>query len=94
MLVRDNDDNLGSCGEGIFSKCPVLVAGYIRYLRNKGVLVEKLKEREEYRTKEKVNTFFDFFWEPKEYLNTITKEDFDIANNLEIKKALFKGLFY
>ena len=39
-----------------FDRCPKYYAGYVIYLKNKGLLLKKLKDREEYRRSFKRNT--------------------------------------
>jgi len=48
VLTRNVEKDIGGCSKGIYSKCPILVAGYIKYLKANNELEKKLKEREVY----------------------------------------------
>ncbi len=82
LTTRNINLSVGACAEGIFLKCPLIVGAYIKYLKDNGQLDEKLKEREEYRSKEKINNYFDFFWEPVNGLRNIPQDEYNIALSL------------
>lgn len=57
-----NDYENSSCIKCKYSKCPKYYAGYILYLKNKGLLETKLKDREEYRRNKFESDYFTFRW--------------------------------
>lgn len=68
-----------------FSKCPKFYTGYILYLKNKGLLENVLKDREEYRRNEFKSDYFTFEWKPKDGLKNVPEKTFNYA------MALFKN---
>ena len=70
------------CVKCKFSKCPKFYAGYILYLRNKGLLEDVLKDREEYRRNTFESDLFTIKWEVKDGVKKIPKKTFDIALTL------------
>ena len=62
-----------------FSKCPKFYAGYILYLRNKGLLEDALKDREEYRRDEFESDYFTFEWKTEDGVKKIPEKTFEIA---------------
>jgi len=48
ILTRNIENDIGGCSKGIYTKCPILVAGYIKYLKDNKELEMKLEEREKY----------------------------------------------
>lgn len=80
-----NDYENSSCIKCKYSKCPKYYAGYILYLKNKGLLETKLKDREEYRRNKFESDYFTFRWTVEDGVKKIPGKTFDIA------LALFKN---
>ena len=77
----ENKNNV-NCAKCKFSRCPEFYAGYILYLKNKGLLIDVLKDREEYRRNVFKSDYFTFEWNPKDGLKNVTEKTFNIALEL------------
>lgn len=77
------DTATGSCYNCKYQSCPKFLAAYILYLKNNGILKEKLIERKKFRTEKCIhNGFFLFNWENKNGLKKIDEKSFEFANEL------------
>lgn len=70
------------CKDCTYQKCPKRVAAYILYLKNNGLLREKLVERKKYREEVETNEYFDFVWKAPNGLKEVPKKTFDFCNEL------------
>lgn len=71
------------CTECKYQSCPKVLAAYILYLKNQGLLKEKLITREKFRKENNVgNGFFLFEWKNKNGLKRIDEKIFEFANEL------------
>lgn len=77
----ENKNNV-NCAKCKFSRCPEFYAGYILYLKNKGLLIDVLKDREEYRRNVFKSDYFTFEWNPKDGLKNVPEKTFNIALEL------------
>ena len=66
-----------------YDRCPKFYAGYIIYLKNKGLLPQKLQDREEFRKNTFKSDYFTFKWETKKgTLSTIPEKTFEFCMEL------------
>ena len=66
-----------------YDRCPKFYAGYILYLKNKGLLLQQLQNREYYRKNTFKSDYFAFKWEPAEgILSTIPEKTFEFCTEL------------
>lgn len=66
-----------------YDRCPKFYAGYIIYLKNKGLLLQKLQDREEFRKNTFKSDYFTFKWETKKgILSTIPEKTYQFCNEL------------
>ena len=70
------------CSKCKFDKCPKIMAGYILYLYGKGLLQEKLEEREKFRKENTVNDKYDFIWNVTDGLRNVTDETFEFCKKI------------
>lgn len=89
MQIGQNINSV--CSQCKYSRCPKQQIAYIKYLAEKDLLAEKLKEREEYRQNNKNNKFFVFEWNPEEGLKYIPQNMFEIADELVNRGYIWVG---
>ena len=93
--LKRNVNNV--CSNCKYDKCPKIIAGYILYLYGKGLLDEKLKEREKFRKENIVNDKFDFNWNVTDGLKNVTDATFEFCkkivdeNNIWVSNTLKDG---
>lgn len=78
--VNQYEDNV--CRNCVFSKCPKYYAGYILYLKNKGLLERILNDREEYRKNNFKSNYFTFEWNVEDGVRNIPEMTFNFAMKL------------
>ena len=78
------------CEKCPFQKCPKKVAAYILYLKNNGLLREKLLERKNFRKNlPEINNEFDFIWNIENGLKEIPNKTFEFCNELVNRKFVY-----
>ena len=71
------------CEKCLLQKCPKKVAAYVLYLKNNGLLREKLIEREKFRKeKDEINNEFDFVWNVENGLKEVPDKTFEFCEEL------------
>ena len=70
------------CRDCKYDKCPKAIASYILYLYSNGELDKKLKEREDFRKKNKTNNKFDFVWNVEDGLKYVDDKTYDFCKKL------------
>ena len=71
-----------TCANCKFQKCPKYLMGYLYYLREIGLLEEKLKEREKFRKNNKVNDEFAFVLKWDNILMNASEELYNLATKM------------
>ena len=80
-ISSDRDINK-VCPNCKLDKCPKVMAGYILYLYGKGLLQEKLEEREKFRKENQVYDKFDFIWNVKDGLKNVSDKTFEFCKKI------------
>ena len=65
-----------------FDRCPKFYAGYVLYLKNKKMLEEKLKDREQYRQNVMKSNYFSFTWDTESGLKNIPENVYKFSEQL------------
>ena len=66
------------------------MAAYVLYLKNNGLLREKLIERERFRKgKDEINNEFDFAWNVENGLKEVPDKTFEFCNELVNRKFIY-----
>ena len=71
-----------------FDRCPKYYAAYVLYLKNKGLLFEKLKDREEYRKNVNKSDYFTFKWTTENGLKDIPENVYKLSEDLVEKECV------
>ena len=78
-----------TCFDCKFEKCPKYIAAYILYLKNNGLLEEKLKDRDEFRKNHKLNDKFDFDWIVEDGLKNVPENLYRFCEELVNRKVIW-----
>ena len=72
-----------------FERCPKPLAAYILYLKNNGLLKEKLEERRIFKENNKCNSFFEFNWKIENGLKNVSQKAYEYAEELVKRKLIY-----
>ena len=87
MITKINRDFM--CENCKYEKCPKLVAAYIRYLNDNGMLDAAFKDRNEFRQKNEVNDYFEFNIKVENGLKNVSKKYYNLAKKLVDKNCIY-----
>ena len=77
------------CYKCNYQKCPKHLVGYIYYLINKGLLEEKLEDREKFKKENDVNDIYAFDWKFGDVLKLISDDMYNYAYELVKRNLIY-----